>query len=588
MTKIAIECYYVSMYIATVPNRDSPPAILLRESFRLEGKVKTRTIANLSSLAAEKIEGLRRVLRGETLVNPLDTFQLHRSLPHGHVAAVLASLKKVALDSSIASKRSRERELVISMIVWRVIDPVSKLATAQGLRAETARSSLGEVLGIQDTDEDELYAAMDWLLDRQGWIEKQLAKRHLADGSLLLYDVTSSYFEGRCCALARLGHGRDGKKGKLQIVIGLVCNAEGCPVSVDVFEGNMSDPKTLRNQIRKVREQFGIQQIVLVGDRGMITEARIREELRGNEDLDWITALRAPAIKVLAENRRIQPELYDDWGIAEVRCDEYPGERLIVCKNPTLAVERARKREELLAATEKELEEVRRATQRKKRRLKGEGRIGLRVGKVINRRKMAKHFVTQINETSFEYKRNSESIATETALDGLYVIRTSLKTREMSAEDTVNSYKRLSVVERAFRCIKTGDLKVRPINHLLAERVRAHVFICMLAYYVEWHMREKLKPILFDDTDRLRMENQRVSAVAPRERSPAAEKKARDKRTQQGFSVQSFRTLLKDLGTLTKNWMSGKGESKSSFVLYATPTKLQAKVFDLLGASFRM
>jgi transposase len=576
------------MYIATVPNRNSPPALLLRESYRENGKVKTRTIANLSSLPSDKIAGLRRVLRGDVLLNPEEEFENTRSLPHGHIAAVLGTLKNIGLDTLLATKQSRQRNLATAMIVWRVIDPVSKLSTAQGLRAETARSSLGGVLGIEDVQDDELYEAMDWLVNRQGWIEKQLAKRHLADGSLVLYDVTSAYFEGRCCPLARLGHEHDGKKGKLQIVIGLLCNQEGCPVSVDVFEGNTGDPKTLRIQIKKVREKFGIKKIVLVGDRGMITEARIREDLKEQKDLDWITALRAPAIKALVENKRITPELYDDWGLAEVSCEQYPGERLIVCKNPLLAVERTRKREELLLATEKNLQEVKQATQRKKRPLKGAGKIGVRVGKLINQYKMAKHFVTEIGETGFDYRRNEESITEEAALDGIYVIRTSVDKRQMSAEDAVSSYKRLSVVERAFRCMKTVDLRVRPIHHRLVERVRSHVFICMLAYYVEWHMRGKLKPVLFDDTDVERMQEQRISAVAPRQRSPQAKSKAISKRMEQGFSVQSFRTLLKDLGTLTKNWMATKRDSTVGFILYTNPTPLQAMVFELLGVSMRM
>ena len=576
------------MYIATVPNRHSPPAILLRESYRENGKVKTNTIANLSSLPADKIEGFRRVLRGDVLVNPQQEFENTRSLPHGHIAAVLGTMKRIGLDTLIATKQSRQRDLATAMIVWRVIDPVSKLSTAQGLRGETARSSLGGVLGIGDVKDDELYAAMDWLFTRQGWMEKQLAKRHLAEGSLVLYDVTSTYFEGRGCPLARLGHGRDGKKGKLQIVIGLVCNQEGCPVSVEVFEGNTGDPKTVRSQIQKVREKFGIRRIVLVGDRGMITEARIREDLKEDKDLDWVTALRAPAIKELAENKRITPELYDDWGLAEVNCEEYPGERLIVCKNPLLAIERARKRKDLLGATEKNLEEIKQATQRVKRPLTGAANIGVRVGKVINHYKMAKHFVTEIGETGFSYRRKEESIEEEGALDGIYVIRTSVSKEQMSAEDAVSSYKRLSVVERAFRCIKTVDLKIRPINHRLAQRVRSHVFICMLAYYVEWHMRGKLKPVLFDDTDVQRMEEERISAVAPRERSLKAKRKAESKRMEQGLPAQSFRTLLKDLGTLTKNWMTTKSDSTISFVLYTNPTPLQAKVFELLGVSVRM
>jgi transposase len=572
------------MYIATVPNRNSPPAILLREGYRENGKVKTRTLANLSSLAPQTIEGLRRLLRGETLVNPTETLTVLRSLPHGHVAAVLGTLRRCGLEKLIATQRSRSRDLVVAMICSRVIDGVSKLSTAQGLSSQTARNSLGEILRLEEVKEDELYQAMDWLLTRQDWIEAGLAKEHLSDGALVLYDVSSTYMEGHCCPLATWGHNRDGKKDKQQIVFGLLCNAGGCPVSVEVFEGNTSDSKTLLSQIQKVRTRFGIQRIILVGDRGMITEARIREDLKSEADLDWITALRAPAIKELAETRHLQPELYDDWALVEIRSPQYPGERLIVCKNPQLALDRKRTREELLAVAEKKLEKIRQATTREKRRLKGEGRIGMLVGKTMDRCKMKKHFHITINELGLQYSRDTESIEKEAALDGLYVIRTSVERKQMSAEDVVSSYKGLSVVERAFRSLKTVDLKIRPIFHWTADRVRSHVFLCMLAYYVEWHMREALKPILFDDTQVAQMRKQRITAVAPRKRSPSATQKADTKVTATGIPVQSFRSLVKDLSTLTMNKMCVAGQEEE-FVLYSSPTRVQAEVFKLLGVS---
>ena len=570
------------MYIATVPNRNSPPAILLREGYREKGKVKTRTLANLSSLAPQTIEGLRRLLRGETLVNPTESLKVLRSLPHGHVAAVIGTLRRCGLEKLIATQRSRSRDLVLAMICSRVLDGVSKLSTAQGLRSQTARNSLGEILGLQEAEEDELYQAMDWLLTRQDWIEAGLAKKHLSDGTLVLYDVSSTYMEGRCCPLAKWGHNRDGKKDKQQIVFGLLCNAAGCPVSVEVFEGNTADSTTLHSQIQKVRTRFGIKRIVLVGDRGMITEARIREDLRSEADLQWITALRAPAIRQLAETRHLQPELYDDWALVEIHSPQDPGERLIVCKNPQLALDRRRTREELLAVAEKKLHKIREATVREKRPLKGQGRIGMLVGKTMDRCKMKKHFHITINELGLHYSRDTESMEKEAALDGLYVIRTSVEPTHMSAEDVVSAYKGLSVVERAFRSLKTMDLKIRPIFHWTADRVRSHVFLCMLAYYVEWHMREALKPILFDDTQVAQRRAQRITAVAPRKRSPSATQKADTKVTNTGIAVQSFRSLMKDLGTLTMNTMCATGREEK-FVLYASPTRVQAEVFKLLG-----
>lgn len=573
------------MYIATVPNRASPPAILLRESYRNGKLVKTKTLANISDWPEVKIQSLRRVLRGETVVSPQDAFEIQRSLPHGHVAAVLGTLRRIGLDGLIGRQVCSERSLSIAMIVGRLIDPVSKLATARGLGEETAFNTLGETLDVVSANEDELYRAMDWLLKRQERIEDALAKRHLSHGSLVLYDLSSTYFEGRCCPLAKLGHNRDGKKGKLQIVFGLLTNLEGCPCAVEVFPGNTGDPKTLAPQIQKLRKRFALERIILVGDRGMITEARLRKDIKGVEGLEWISALRAPAIAKLLNAGAIQATWFDERDLAEITHPDYPGERLVVCRNPLLAEERARKRTELLAATERALEKIKKATERRKNPLKGKGEIGLRVGKEIGRYKVGKHFQLKITDDSFSYERRTEKIADEAALDGFYVIRTSVSATVLTSEDTVASYKRLSKVERAFRCLKTVDLKVRPIFHRLEDRVRAHVFICMLSYYAEWHMRQSLSPILFEDDDKEAAERARRSVVAPAERSDSAKAKVAERRTADDFPVHSFHTLLSDLATLTKNYMRAKIEGSPTFIQYTTPTRLQERAFQLLGVA---
>ena len=571
------------MYIESVPNRNSPPAILLRESYRDAGKVRKRTLANLSKWPTPLVEGLRILLKGGTAVADLTTaFDILRSRPHGHVAAVLGTLRKLRLDRLIASAPSPERERAIALIVARILAPGSKLATARGLAADTARDSLAEELGIERIDEDELYAAMDWLLERQSVIEQRLAKRHLSDGALVLYDLSSTWLEGRCCPLAKRGYSRDGKRGKLQIVFGLLCNREGCPVAVEVFEGNTADPRTVGVHIDKLRRRFGLSRVVLVGDRGMLTEARIREEV-APAGLDWITTLRAPAIRELVSSGAVQRSMFDDTDLAEIRCDAYPGERLIVCRNERLAEQRAHKREALLQATEALLAPIVAATQRDKRRLKGQEKIALRVGKVIGKYKMAKHFELDITETSLTYRRNAEAIAAEAALDGLYIVRTSVPAVELDAEHTVRAYKGLSVVERAFRSLKTVDLKVRPIYHYAASRVRAHVLLCMLAYYVEWHMRQRLKPLLFDDEEPEVAEAARASVVAPAEASPSAQDKARSKRTASGESVHSFRTLLDNLATITNNRVVAPLAGAEPFDLITRPTAQQRKVFKLLG-----
>ena len=473
------------------------------------------------------------------------------------------------------------------MICARILAPGSKLATARALREETLSSTLAEELRLGEVDEEDLYAAMDWLLQRQGAIETALAKRHLEDGTLVLYDLSSTYFEGRACPLAQLGYSRDGKKGTLQIVFGLLCDRRGCPVAVEVFEGSTADPKTVGAQIAKLRERFGLERVVLVGDRGMLTEARIREELRGQEGLEWITALRAPAIRSLVEQGNLQLSLLDQRDLATVTSPEYPGERLIVCKNPLLGEQRRRKREELLAATEQELEKIVAATRRPKRRLKGKEKIALRLGKVLNRFKMAKHFTFEIAEEGFTYQREEAAIAAEAALDGIYVVRTSVAESLLQEAPTVQAYKGLSKVERAFRSLKSVDLKIRPIYHHLADRVRAHVLLCVLAYYVEWHMRSALAPLLFDDEDPQGGERRRKSPVAPAQVSERAEHKAATKRSDDDQPIHSFHSLLADLATIAKNRIQvalpGTTTETRTFDRITRPTPLQQKALDLLG-----
>jgi transposase len=574
------------MYIETVPNRNSPPCTLLRESYRQGGKVKKRTIANLSKWPPELVENFRALLRGGTVVERLEeSFDVMRSRPYGHVAAVLGALRKIGLDRIIGGKGLREHALSAAMIVARIIDPQSRLATARGLNDETMFSALGEMIGVEQATEDELYGAMDWLGQRQERIEGKLAQRHLDNGSLVLYDVTSTYFEGRTCPLARLGHNRDGKKGKLQIVFGLLCNHKGCPVAVEVFSGDSGDPSTLEEQIRKIRDRFGLERVILVGDRGVITEARIREELRPVKGLEWITALRASQIRKLVDSGSLQLSLFDEQDLAEIAAPAYPGERLVVCRNPLLAEERARKRSELLEATERELDKIVQAVRREKRRLKGKDKIALRVGKVINRFKVGKHFDISIGEESFSYSRKEDNIAREEALDGIYVIRTSLSSDKLSSEAAVTAYKQLSLVEQAFRCFKSIDLKVRPIHHRLERRVRAHVFLCMLAYYVEWHMRQALAPILFDDDDPQDAQEGRSSVVAPARKSISAKAKAGRKRTKEDLPVHSFRTLLKDLGTICKNRIQPRLPGAPAFDKITIPTPLQHRALKLLRVS---
>ena len=576
------------MYIATIPNRSSPPAILLRESYRQDGKVNTRTLANLTHWPPAQLEALRRVLRGDTLVAPEDAFEIIRSLPHGHVAAVLGTLRRLGLESLLAAQKSRQRDLVIAMIVARLIDPQSKLATARSWHPETALTSLGQTLGVTAADARALYQAMDWLRRRQPQLETALAKRHLREGTLALYDLTSTYFEGHTCPLAQFGHSRDGKKGKLQIVFGLVCNADGCPVAVEVFEGNTGDPATVAPVIAKLRQRFHLRRVVLVGDRGLLTNARIREELKPVEGLDWITALRHTTIRTLVDSGALDLGHFAHTDLIELTAPAYPDERLIACYNATLADERGRTREALLQATERELETIRQATTRAKRRLMGQGNIALRVGKVLQRFKVGKHFQIEITDEQLQYTRDTQSITTEAALDGVYVLRTSGPAEALDAASTVRAYKSLATVERAFRSLKTVDLYVRPIGHRLTERVRAHVLLCMLAYYVEWHMRQALAPLLFDDDDKAMAEAQRSSVVAPAQRSPRARRKAQTQQTDDGSPVHSFQTLLRDLGTITKNQIRFVHSPLETTEMLTTPTLLQQRALDLLQVPLRL
>jgi transposase len=571
------------MYIEAVPNRNSPPAILLRESYREGGKVRKRTLCNLSDWPTAHVEGLRGVLKGGTVIAAeRDAFTVTRSLPHGHVAAALGTARGIGLDHVLGPDGNRCRDLVLALLVGRILEPASKLAAARALSPATAASSLGEALGLGEVDEDELYTALDWLLERQPAIETALAKRHLINGTLVLYDVSSSYMEGRCCPLAKRGYSRDGRKGTLQITYGLLCAADGCPVAIEVFDGNTADPMTLASQVEKLKQRFRLDHVVLVGDRGMITQARITEDIKA-AGLDWITALRAPAIRTLLETGALQLSLFDQRDMASITAPEFPGERLVVCRNPDLAAERARKRADLLAATERDLARIQAAVTRKRHPLRGTAEIALAVGAVINKHKMAKHFNLDIAEAAFSFARKAAEIAAEAATDGVYVVRTSLPAETLDDAAAVRSYKSLARVERAFRCIKTVDLQVRPVRHWLADRVRAHVFLCMLAYYLEWHMRQRLAPMLFDDTDKQAAEALRESVVAQAQRSPTAVTKQTTGLTEDGLPVHSFRSLLADLATLARNTITTAITPDYPLTVVTRPTAIQHKAFDLLG-----
>src|SRR5215212_10235729 len=545
------------MFIQVIPNRGSPPAILLRESYREGGKVKKRTLCNLTHWPPSLLEGFKALLKGGTVISAPaapEMFTIHRALPHGHVAAVLGTLRQIGLDRILGPDGNRCRDLVIAMVAARLTEPTSKLATAKALSPETAASSLGAIMGLDAVDEDELYRALDWLAERQAAVEAALARRHLHDGTLVLYDVSSSYVEGRRCELARLGYNRDRKRGKLQIVYGLLCAPDGCPIAVEVFAGDTADPMTLSAQIATLKERFGLAHVVLVGDRGLITQARIDADL-APAGLDWITALRAPAICGLVEGGQLQLSLFDERDMATITSPDYPGERLIVCRNPDLARERARKREDLLCATERDLAKV------------------------------ARHFELTITDDAFRFSRNTVAIAAEAALDGFYVVRTNLPAATLDDAGTVRAYKSLAQVERAFRSLKGIDLRIRPLFHWLAPRVRAHVFLCLLAYHVEWHMRRKLAPMLYEEDDRAAAAALRESIVGPAQRSPAALSKQTRGITADGLPVHSFRSLLADLATLTRNTVETAIAGAGELTVYARPTPLQTRAFALLGIS---
>ena len=564
------------MHVAAVPSRQGGreySSVLVRQSYREGGKVKHRTLANLSKLPPAAVDAVRAVLRGEA-VGPLDqAFEIERALPHGHVQAVLGQLRQLKLDQLLGARPSRERELALAMIVSRVLQPDSKLATARSLGS----TSLAATLGIEGADEDELYGAMDWLLKRQPAVEAALAGRHLAEGGLVLYDLTSVYLEGSKCELARRGYSRDGKRGLPQIEFGIITNAEGCPVSVDVFEGNLADPMTVAAQVDKLKERFGIAEVVLVGDRGMLTSARI-EALKQAGDVSWISALRSVQIATLIKDGDLQLGLFDQRNLAEISSPKFPGERLVVCKNPALAEERARKREELLQATEQELNKLVESVAAS--RLKTATVIAERVGRIVGRFKVGKHFVREVGEGSFSYRRDQAKIDAEAALDGLYVIRSNVAPERLSEQDLVRSYKLLSGVERAFRTMKSVDLQVRPVHHRLADRVRAHIFICLLAYYVRWHLERSWASLLYRDEQPPVLED----PVAPAERSASAREKARSGHRADGSPVYSFRGLLSELASLTKNTVRLRG-SDVTFDKLSLPTPIQAEALRLLGLS---
>jgi Transposase DDE domain len=576
------------MYVVKVPNRGSPPAILLRESYREAGKVKNRTLANLSAWPEAKVDALSRVLKGQPPpAEALDgAFEITRSLPHGHVAAVLGTARALGLEELIDPAPSRSRDLVTAMAVAQVIAPDSKLAIARGLRDQTAASSLGEVLGVGGCDEDDLYEAMDYLHGRQEQIQDALAARHLAGGTLVLYDVSSAAFEGRTCPLGAIGHPKDGVRGRLQIVYGLLTSPEGIPVAIEVFAGNTGDPATVAAQVTKVKDRFGIAKVVLAGDRGMLTAARLREDV-APEGLDWITALRAPQVKKLVRGGDLQLTLFDTQDLAEITSPDFPGERLVACMNPFLEAERARKRDSLLAATEAGLAKIAAACARARRPLRGQDKIAVRVDRVLSRRKVAKHFTVDIGDDSIRYARDQDSITAEAALDGIYVLRTSVAASDLDSGEVVASYKALAQVERAFRAFNT-DLDIRPIRHRTEDRVRAHVFLRMLSYYLSWHMQARLAPVLFTDDDKQTAQATRPSPVAPAARSPRALAKAAAKQTPAGLPVHSFSSLLTDLGTICLNTIAPADPALPSFRLVTTPTALQRQAFELLGVSHRL
>lgn len=566
------------MYVERVPNRTSPPAILLREAWREHGRVRKRTLANLTGWPTARIEALRRVLRDEPLVRADEVFTIETSLPHGHVEALLGMIRRLGVDTLLATKRSRARDLVLAMIVERLIHPCSKLATTRLWSTTT----LGDSLGVADADVDELYAALDWLLARQPTIEQKLARRHLAEGGLVLYDVSSSYYEGRTCPLARFGHDRDGKTGLPIIVYGVMTDAVGRPVATAVYAGNVGDPTTVPDQVEMLRARFGLAEVVLVGDRGLLTQTQL-EHLKTYPGLGWISALRSPAIRALVESGTLQLSLFDQQHLAEITAPAYPGERLIVCVNPRLADERRRKREDLLAATERALTTLARAAARRTRTPLDDATLGQKVGRIINHYKMAKHFAVTISGGRVTWTRRADSIQQETQLDGFYVIRTSVAASHLSAADAVRHYKGLARVERAFRCLKGIDLRVRPIHHRTEDHVRAHIFLCLLAYYVEWHLRQTWAPLLFAD-EALETDRQTRDPVAPATASTHVRRKKVARHTPDGLPLHSFSTLLAALATRAAHTCRLRSDPTAAPVRQLTPpSPLQARALELLG-----
>ena len=563
------------MHIDVVPNRGARPTYLLRESYREGDRVRKRTLANLSALSDEQVASMRAVLRGETLRPAGELFEVMQSLPHGHVEAVSMAMNRLGFAQVLSSRAQPERNLVCAMVAARILAPHTKLATTRWWHTST----LAAHFGVADADEDALYDAMDWLLARQGTIEKKLAARHLHTGDMALYDLSSSYFEGCCCPLAKLGYSRDGKRGKLQVNYGLLTDRRGCPVAVSVHEGNVADPQTLLPQVLRLKQDFGIEQVVLVGDRGMISQSSV-EQLRTHEGLAWISALKSAQIRQLVETGSIQMGLFDARNLFEITHPDYPNERLVVCRNEARGRSRAHKREALLAATQTELQRVRAMVERGS--LRDAGSIGVRVGKVLNRFKMAKHFELNIGERSLGFTLNATSVAAEAALDGLYVIRSPLPQKRMDSAELVRAYKALTAVERAFRTLKTVNLRIRPIHHRTENRVRAHIFLCVLAYYVEWHMREAWRGLLFAD------EEQAAKAVrdpvAPARRSPAALHKASTHTLDDGTPAHSFRTLLDELSTVTRNTCRSRasGEKAPTFEIVTTANPKQAQALELI------
>ena len=565
------------MYVDEVPNRNSKPAILLRESKRRGDKVDKITIANISHWPKEKIEALKKVLKNEDLVRRQDIFKIERSLPHGHVKAVLGTLRKIGLEQMISSKRCAERDLVVAAIVSQILFQTSKLGSTRRRHDTT----LAGELGVEEADENDVYAAMDWLAARQSRIEKKLAKKHLSEGGLILYDVSSSYYEGRTCPLTRFGHSRDGKKGRPIIVYGVMTDERGCPVAVDVYPGNTADPTTVPDQVDKLRERFGLERVVLVGDRGMLTQTQI-DKLREHPGIGWISALKSCAIKELVEAEHIQPSLFDERNLAEISSDDFPNERLVVCRNPLLGDDRKRTRDELLDATEIELVRIQKEIAKRKKKLMSEAEIAQKVEAHIGRYKMRKHFHIIIRRSLLLFQRNKASIKAEEALDGIYVVRTSESEERLSSEDTVRCYKKLTDVEQLFRTLKGIDIKVRPIRHRDETRVKAHIFICKLAYYVEWHMRRKLAALLFDDEELEQLREAR-DPVAKAEPSASARRKKKIKKTEEGFEVHSFDSLLAHLATQCRNRCSSVIDPDAPpFFEITDPTLLQREVYELL------